>query len=136
MNQIRLACLLGLTSVGACGGEGASDGRIATYGLDCDLGGVSARLTIQIEVVSASGVAQGIDRDVVIPTGDVTYYTSGEVRSPVALYIFTGTNQFADFTDTATLERFRVQWIPTESGLQMRVNPFGPGPVQYACTLN
>lgn len=135
MNRTPIAGVFGLMLVVSCGGEGTSHGRITNYALECDLGGIAAQLTLQIEVVDASGVARGIDRDVVIPTGDVTYYTSGEIRSPVALYIFTGTNQFADFTDTTTLERFRVQWVPIESGLTMVVNPFGPGPVQYTCTL-
>ena len=130
-------CIL-LLLVAACGGDD-SEGDIAPgtqdFTLSCNLDGVAATLSIRIEAVSTSGVARGIDGLVVIPTGDVTYFTSGRLRSPVASYIFTGENNFADFTDENSLERFRVQWVPTEDGLLMVVNPFGPGPVQYACTL-
>lgn len=154
MNERSVLLLLALSVAGcddarpgADAGSASSDAGFvsgapsnqARFRLDCDLGGVTGALTLDVEAVGASGIVfgSGSSPDItgVIGTGDVTYYTSGEVRSPVAHYVFTGANQFADFTETATFERFRVQWVPTAEGLDMVVNPFGPGPTQHSCVL-
>jgi len=107
------------------------------FTFDCDLLGVTGELTMEVEAVGASGVVWGSgpspDITGVIGTGDVIYYTAGELRSPNAHYIFTGENQFADFTETTTLERFRVQWSVHADGVDMIVNPFGPGPAVHRC---
>jgi len=69
----------------------------------------------------------------VIGTGGTLYFTSGNLQSPTAAYVFTGDNQFADFTDLTNNARFRVEWIPQGQDLVVVVNPFGPGPTQFPC---
>ncbi|GAB4462398.1 MAG: hypothetical protein OHK0029_29180 [Armatimonadaceae bacterium] len=140
---LALAALVLLNN--GCGGGGScsnSQGggtrsNRARFTFDCDLQGVTGVLTMNVEAVGTSGVVfgSGPNPDItgVIGTGGVTYFTAGELRSPVARYIFTGENQFADFTDLGTNQRFRVQWNSWDQGVIMVVNPFGPGPTQQAC---
>lgn len=99
-----------------------------TLSFTCDLGGVPAQMTMQLEFVSNSGitVSPGANPAItgVIPMGDYTIYTAGVVQSPTAQYSFRGENQFADFVGN-TGERFLVQWIqdPGRGGIWMIVNP-------------
>ena len=135
--------LVALASVTACGSEdpdeleSAQASNRARFTFDCDLNGANAVLTMDVEAVNTTGIVfgSGPNPDItgVIATGEVTYLTSGEMRSAVAQYIFTGENNFADFTDLGTFARFRVQWVGTDAGLTMVINPFGPGPTQHAC---
>lgn len=135
----------------SCGGGGSSDdtnpnsqnlnaGNQARFLFDCDLNGANGELRMDVEAVGGSGAVWGPGANpeitAVIDTGDVTLYTSGELISNAAYYTFTGENQFADFTDHTFNERFRVQWQETDNGLNMIVNPFGPGPAQHGCTLS
>ncbi|MFN3201971.1 MAG: hypothetical protein ACE366_26435 [Bradymonadia bacterium] len=105
--------------------------------LQCDLQGVTGDLTMQVEVVSDTGITwgSGANPDItgVISTGDTSWITSGTVTSPVAQYSFTGRNQFADFVDHQSYARFRVKWVPDGDRLFMVINPFGPGPSQHVC---
>lgn len=129
----------------ACGGDGGSSSNgsganasnMARFTYDCNLQGVIASMILDAEAVGSTGIVfgSGPNPDItgVIGTGNYTLYTSGEVVSNVARYIFTGENQFADFTNTATFERFRVKWVSQDDDLIMVVNPFGPGPVQHFC---
>jgi hypothetical protein len=127
----------------ACGGDGGSSNgggnasNMARFTYDCDLQGVIGSMILDAEAVGSTGIVfgSGPNPDItgVIGTGNYTLYTSGEVVSNVARYIFTGENQFADFTNTATFERFRVQWVSQDDDLIMVVNPFGPGPAQHFC---
>lgn len=150
---------IGLTLVGglaACDsdpGPGADEGPAArTDGgvagdpsnrvramLDCDLQGLTGELRIDIEVLRNAGIVWGTgpnpDITAVVGLDDVTYLTSGDLRSPTAHYVFTGENRYADFTDTGTHARFRVRWEPIPNGLRMVVNPFGPGPTFHDCAL-
>lgn len=120
-------------------GGGAGGSNMARFTFDCDLQGVNANMTMDVEAVGTTGLVfgPGANPDItgVIGTGDYNLFTSGEVVSPVARYIFTGTNQFADFTETTRFERFRVEWLSRDDGLIMVVNPFGPGPAQHFCLL-
>ena len=69
----------------------------------------------------------------VIGTGDVNYFTAGTLDSATASYIFTGTNEFADFTNLTFPETFRVQWVITgNGGLTSVVNPLGI-PTTHSC---
>ncbi len=130
--------------MGACGGgSGNSNGNTESNGtgntqtasnmaqfiFECDLNGLGATLALDVEVVQTSGLVFGPgpnpDITAVIPTGEVIYFTSGSLDSPTASYIFEGENQFADFTSTTNFERFRVEWIFTENGIAMIINPFG-----------
>ena len=138
---VRLCCLLLWPSLG-CDTDpssSAAPSNQAQFLFDCDLNGVTGNLVLNVEVVSSSGVTFGAgptpDITGVIATGDVKYYTWGEVSSPSAYYVFTGENRFADFTETATSARFRVQWGESSQGLVMVVNPFGPGPTYHECVL-
>jgi hypothetical protein len=146
---VRLLTLsvLGLLLASCSGGgsDGGGTGSVsngsnrARFFFDVDLQGVLGELVMEIEVVGNSGLTWGPGANPeitgVISTGSYTLYTAGELRSPTAYYVFTGENQFADFTEPATSQRFRVQWSETQNGLIMTVNPFGPGPVQYPCVL-
>ena len=128
----------------ACSGDGSGPAagarsNRARFTFRCDLQGANATLQMDVEAVSTSGVTFGSGSSPsitgVIGTGGVTYFTAGEVRSATALYTFTGDNNYADMVDQGTLQRFRVRWDSTQNGILMTVNPFGPGPVQYACVL-
>ena len=107
--------------------------------LDCNIGGLNAVMTMQVEAVSSSGAVWGPGPTPqitgVIGSGSVIYYTAGTLASATAQYSFQGQNQYADFTMLNGNDRFRVEWIVTATGLIIRVNPFGPGPTQYDCAL-
>jgi len=103
----------------------------------CNIEGAPAQLTAQVQAVSPAGVfmdGAGMFAGSV-PTGEVNYYYQGTVVSATSRYSFQGENQFADFVDLNTNDRFRVQFILQGPQLVMVVNPFGPGPVQYLCQL-
>lgn len=122
------------------GGGGAAPSNKARFTFDCDLQGIVGVLTLDVEVINSAGVVFGSgpnpDITAVIGTGDVTIFTSGELVSSAASYIFTGENQFADFTKvTGTIERFLVEWVEQPDGLTLVINPFGPGTTRQDCLL-
>jgi hypothetical protein len=136
------------TIVVSCGSGGGGDGstsqggnttNAARFYFDCDLQGLIGKMVMDIEIIGSSGITWGPGPDPqisgVIATGEYTIYTEGELNSPTANYAFTGENQYADFTEVNTFERFRVQWVEETNGLTMIVNPFGPGPTQHYCEL-
>lgn len=143
-NFILIIMIINLVSCGG-GSDGEDDnnaniaGNNAQFTFDCDLNGLNGVLTIDVEVVSSNGLVfgPGPNPDItgVINTGDVTYYTAGRLVSPTASYFFTGENNFADFTEAETFNRFRVEWLTTNEGITMVVNPFGPGPTSHDCIL-
>lgn len=104
----------------------------------CDLGGASAQLTAQVESIGDAGIVQNSQGWIsgVIGTGDSNLHYQGELVSATARYIFTGENQFADFTDMNTNERFHVQMIAQGPQLLLVIDPETPQPVQYMCQLN
>lgn len=138
-----LSCLaLSACGGGSGGGSAPADqngSNRARFTFSVDLQGSPGTLILDVEVVGNSGITwgPGVNPDItgVISTGSSTIFTAGELRSDTALYVFTGENQFADFTDTATFERFRVQWAESPQGLTMIVDPFGPGPTIHECVL-
>ena len=135
-----LACSSGGSSGGSGGGGGAgAPSNRARFTFGCDLNGLVGNLTLDVEAINTAapvfGAGPNPDITGVIGTGGVLYVTGGELVSPTARYIFTGDNQFADFTDTTTNQRFRVQWVADPQGLVMVINPFGPGPTQQSCVL-
>lgn len=109
--------------------------QISTVRYVCDLGGAPAQLTAQVETIGDAGIVQNSQGDItgVIGTGDVNYHYQGELTSATARYVFTGENQFADFTDLGTNERFHVQMISQGQALTMIINPETPQPVTYQC---
>ncbi len=138
---LGVAIIFGL---GACGGgdsnsNSSTPSNSARFTFDCDLQGLIGVLTMDVEVIQSSGVVWGPGPNpqitAVIGLNGVTYHTAGELRSPTALYSFTGENQFADFTELEppTFNRFRVQWSEQGQTLIMIINPFGPGPTQHIC---
>ena len=124
--RMLLASLLGASAFLA--GAAAAQSPQQTLTFACDLNGMSAQMVMHREFVSSSGITWGPGANPgitgVIPTGQYTVYTAGEVRSPTAYYSFRGENQFADFVGAN--ERFRVQWIidGQRGGVWMIVNPF------------
>lgn len=142
---LLVALLVGAVPSGCSSGSDARPGapssgtNRARFTYAIDLQGQPATMVMEVEAIAASGLTwgPGVRPEItgVIASGSYTVFTSGELRSSVARYIFTGENQFADFTEATTFERFRVRWMDTASGLLMTVNPFGPGPVTYACQL-
>ena len=136
-----LLCSLAACSSGGGGGnppqvQGSNEAR---FTFDVDLQGITGVLVMDVEVVNSSGVTwdSGVTPDItaVITTGTYIIYTEGELTSPVASYVFTGENDFADFTEPATFATFLVQWIETPQGMTMVVDPFGPAPTSYDCVL-
>jgi PQQ-dependent catabolism-associated CXXCW motif protein len=124
----RLIALVGLV-----GQAQAQQTTVASY--TCNIEGAPAQLTAQVQVVRPAGVFMGSDGKFggAIDTGEVNYYYQGTLTSATSRYTFTGENQYADFVDLATNDRFRVQFIVQGQQMLMIVNPFGPGPVQYLC---
>lgn len=139
----RLVPVLLVLALAGCGGGGGGGGSNsapssrARFVFECDLNGVAAALTIEVEAVGTSGIiwGSGPNPDIknVVATGSVIYYTAGTVVSPNARYVFRGENDFADFTNLDTNARFRVRWIVANGEFAMMVNPFGPGPAQHNC---
>jgi len=141
-------CALGLAACGGggdggggggAGGGGGGGSSAAEFVFDCNIGGLNAVMTMQVEAVASSGAVWGPGPTPqitgVIGNGSFIYYTAGTVASSTAQYSFRGENQYADFTMVNGNDRFTVQWIVTAQGLTIRVNPFGPGPTQYDCVL-
>ena len=137
------AVLLMLFLIVSCGGSSSgsnnadSSSNQARFTFNCDLNGLNAVLDIEIEAVGTSGVVWGGGPNpqitAVIGSGGVNYFTAGTLQSPTASYVFTGTNQYADFTDLASAVTFRVEWVINAGGLTMIISPFGPGPTFHTC---
>jgi hypothetical protein len=104
----------------------------------CNLQGAPAQLVAQVEAISPAGIYMDANGFVTgaIPTNEVNYYYQGTLTSASARYVFTGVNQFADFTDLGNNERFRVQFIVQGAAMTLIANPFGPQPAQYLCQLS
>lgn len=96
----------------------------------CDLNGMEARLHAEIElirVVDGSWVeSMPVDRFRTLDLGEYSSVYGGSVTSPAARYVFTGRDAYADFTELATHERFRVRFVWQRDGLLMVINPFQP----------
>ncbi len=109
--------------------------QVSTVNYTCDLGGAPAQLTAQVETIGDAGIVQNSQGDItgVIGTGDVNYHYQGELVSQTARYAFTGENQFADFTDLNTNDRFHVQMLAQGAALTLVINPENPQPVMYQC---
>ena len=108
-----------------------------TLGFQCDLGGAPAQMVMAVQYQQAFNPLHNFKGQIsgIFPAG-VTVYTAGQVQSANAYYTFRGENDFADFTDGYTNDRFRVKWTldAARNGVWMTVNPFG-GAVTYFCAL-
>lgn len=112
--------------------------RTAVYTWTCNIEGAPAQLTAQVEAINSAGVfvdSSGMFAGA-IGTGEVNYYYQGRLVSATAQYVFTGQNQFADFTDLGTQARFRVQFIAQGPMLLLIANPEGPQPARYGCQMS
>lgn len=111
--------------------------QTSTVQYSCNIGGMPAQLTAQIEVVGGTGRVIGSQGQItgVIGTGDSMAYYQGQLVSQTGSYSFVGENEYADFTDNYTYERFRARMQAQGNYLLITVNPFGPMPVQYSCQL-
>ena len=111
--------------------------QTSTVQYSCNIGGMPAQLTAQIEVVGGTGRVIGSQGQItgVIGTGDRMAYYQGQLVSQTGSYSFVGENEYADFTDNYTYERFRARMQAQGNYLLITVNPFGPMPVQYSCQL-
>jgi len=128
---IVLGCLAVLAQQAA-----HAQGNVFTW--MCNIGGAPAQLTAQIEAVNSAGVyvdPNGMFAGTV-SLDQVTYYYQGSLVSANSQYSFVGENDYADFVDLYSNERFRVQMIVQNRDLVMVVNPFGPEPVQYGCQMS
>jgi hypothetical protein len=136
---MRLAAtlVLGMFQAAGVAGPSAAQQPPATFTWTCNIGGAPAQLTAQVQAVTASGLVTDPSGFVggVIPTGEVNYFYQGTLVSATARYAFTGTNNFADFVDLIAGERFPVRLNVQGLLLQLVINPFGPGPVQYLCQV-
>ncbi len=109
----------------------------AVLSLSCNLGGVAAPMVMEVHYQQAFGLSQNQRGHIsgIFPVG-VNVYTAGQIQQGQGVtYGFTGTNEFADFTEYPSLNRFRVKWVldGQQNGLWMIINPFGPGPAQHFC---
>ena len=130
-----IAVVIGCLSViGATTAQ--AQGNVFTW--TCNIGGAPAQLRAQVEAVTAAGVFADPNGMFAgsVPLDQVTYYYQGSLVSSSSQYSFVGENEFADFVDLYTNERFRVQMIVQNRDLLMVINPFGPQPVQYACQMS
>ena len=130
-----LALAAGLVTTVFLAAPAHAQSTVVTY--TCDLNGTPGRLTLQVEAVTNGGVfidSSGFFRGSLI-TG-VTYFLSGTVTSTAGRYSFNGQNQFVDFVDLLTNDRFRVKVITQGQYLLMIINPEGPGPTQHLCQLS
>ena len=117
------------TVFSVCVAIGASSAQAATtYSLTCDIGGVASAMVSTVEIVDRQGVVvgPGVNPMItgVIGTGDYTIYSSGEIRSPRAHYVFTGEGEYADVVDMSTGHRFRIRFELVQGGLYIIPNPF------------
>ena len=106
--MIRLAA----AAIGAAGLlSSAATAQTSVVQYVCDIGGMQAQLTAQVEVIGTAGRVTGSDGSItgVIGTGEYTVYYQGQLVSSAASYSFTGENEFADFTELSTYERFRAR---------------------------
>lgn len=133
MKKAKNAYLLSVFMIGFA--TPATAQNITTVSYVCDLGGAPAQLTAQIETINTAGAVTNSDGWItgVIGTGETMTYYQGELVSATARYVFTGENQYADFTDMNTNERFRVQMVAQGAYLTMVINPETPQPVTYQC---
>ena len=133
MRNTRLHAGAILVLAGYLGPAHAQQTTVVNY--TCNLAGAPAQLTAQVQVVRPAGVFQGSDGRFggAIDTGEVNYYYQGTLASATSRYTFTGENQYADFVDLQTNDRFRVQFVVQGQQMLMIVNPFGPGTEQYMC---
>ena len=132
-----VACVAGLLLAAGAAGPSQSAG-VSEFAWICNIEGAPAQLTAQVEAISPAGVFMdpgGLFAGA-IPTNEVNYYYQGTLVSASARYAFTGENQFADFVDLQSNERFIVQLIIQGQNLLMIVNPHGPQPVQYLCQMS
>ena len=132
--RVRTALAAGLIST-LCFAVPAQAQRVAIVDYVCNVEGAQAQLTAKVQAVNGAGVfvdASGLFAGSV-STGEVNFFYEGALTSATGRYSFTGTNQFADFVDLTTNDRFRVQMIPQGTQLLLIINPQGPGPVRYMC---
>jgi hypothetical protein len=133
---MRVASLYPGLTLAMCIANPAQSAQVTVVNYVCDIEGAQAQLTAQVQAVSPAGVfldSSGLFAGS-IPTNEVNYYYQGTLVSATGgRYSFQGENQFADFVDLNTNDRFRVQFIVQGPILQMIINPQGPGPVQYFC---
>jgi hypothetical protein len=118
------------------GGPGSNK---ANFMFNCNVNGSNSVLSMDVEVVGVSGIVWGggsnPDISAVIGTGEVNYYTSGSMQSGTGSYVFTGTNQYADFSNLSFPQRFRVKWFLRNNGtLDIIVDPYG-NETYYQCSL-
>lgn len=105
----------------------------------CNLGNVAGNLTADITAVSGAAVFGDPTTGQFggsFGTGEVNYQYGGSLTSSVAYYTFTGTNQFAEFTDHMNNSRFHAQFIPQDQQGQLMmliVAPETAGREQYMC---
>ena len=115
----------------------AQAGRVTTINYVCDLGGVPARLTAQVETLQDCGSTQDRYRGAMpICTGSKIRYAGQVVSQSGATYRFTGENAYADFSAVGWNERFRVRFDAQGDYLQMTINPEnGSQATRHMCRL-
>ena len=111
--------ILGIITVTLAFATGQARAQNQYMVFSCNLQGAPGTLTLAIERIQTS-------------TG-VSIYTSGELVSNTARYVFSGEGQFADFVDIQRNERFRVRFDERPNGLVLVANPYGQGPASYFC---
>jgi hypothetical protein len=115
----------------------AQAGRVVTVTYMCDLNGMSARLTAQVEQVGDYGTVGNPGGGLTpIRTGSKIRYAGEVVAQNGTTYRFTGENAYADFTAVGWNERFRVRFDAQGEYLQMTINPEnGAQATRHMCRL-
>ncbi|WP_084397476.1 hypothetical protein [Henriciella aquimarina] len=108
---------------------------LGTLHYSCDLDGVAGELTGEYEIIDATGAPHTPDAGLseLVGVGASRVFYNGQLSTPSGKYVFTGENQFAEFTDLATHERFIVRMIAEGPQLQLTANPNGAVQTHYLC---
>ncbi len=109
--------------------------QASTVSYVCNIEGAPAQLTAQVQAIDDAGRVVNSQGWItgVIGTGNYNLYYQGQLVSATARYVFTGENQFADFTDLNTNARFRAQLIVQGQQLLLIANPETSQPARYVC---
>lgn len=109
--------------------------QTSTVSYVCNIEGAPAQLTAQVQAIDDAGRVVNSQGWItgVIGTGNYNLYYQGQLVSATARYVFTGENQFADFTDLNTNARFRAQLIVQGQQLLLIANPETSQPARYVC---
>lgn len=134
MRLIFLSAVLAAITVRA-------EAQVETHHFDCNAGGNSARMVMNVERFNSSGriFGPGPNPEItgVIPDGETKIWVEGTVNGAQGSYSFSGWAPFVDFVGMNGGGRFDVKFVLDErrNGVWAIVNPFRSASeqIQYWC---